>query len=210
MLLLFLTVSLISFVGSLHPGSVNVAVAQTTLSHNRRAGMWLALGGSLPEIAYSGLAVSGLSLLPANSGWAQWLPYAPVPVLLGAGIAAFFQKPVSAQTTLKETPSVGARPFWKGVVLAGVNPQLLPFWSAVWLYLAHTMWVPVGTLASRWVFALGASAGAFAFLWSVAWLADRQRHRVEAYVQSRKLHYVTGGLFIAMALGQAIHLLTRP
>lgn len=200
MILLFFIVSTISFLGSVHPGSVNLAVVQVTLSQSRRAGLWLALGGSLPEIAYSGLATGGLMLLPEHATWTSWLPYLPVPILLGAGIAAFRQKPVS----VGQSVTIGKAPFWKGVTLASVNPQLLPFWSGVWLYLSSQMLVSTESVASQWVFAGATAAGAFGLLVFVAWLADRQRERVIRYLNGAWLNRLTGSLFIGMALWQTI------
>jgi threonine/homoserine/homoserine lactone efflux protein len=200
MLALFVLVSIISFAGSIHPGTVNVAVAQTTLRQSRNAGLWLALGGSLPEFAYGGLAAGGLMLLPQNADWLKWLAYAPIPVLLGAGIAAFYQRPVP----LNEAPATSTRrPFWKGLALAGVNPQLLPFWSAVWLYLSANMLIPDHS-ASQWVFALGTSAGAFGLLAGVVWLSHRQRERITRYLNGFWLNRLTGGFFIGMALWQFV------
>ncbi len=204
MLSLFLLVSVISFVGSLHPGTVNVAVAQTTLSQSRRAGLWLALGGSLPEFAYGGLAAGGLMMLPQRAGWVEWLAYAPIPVLLLAGIAAFRQKPV----VLDQVPSSrSALPFWKGLALGSTNPQLLPFWSAVWLYLSANMLIPEQSTTSQWIFALGTSAGAFGLLAGVVWLSDQQRERIGKYLSGRWLNWLTGGLFVGMALWQLVRVL---
>ncbi len=203
MLLLFLLVSAISFAGSIHPGSVNLAVAQVTLSHNWRAGLWLALGGSLPEIGYSALAAGGLMLLPTGSVWTLVFTYAPIPVLLGAGLAAFRQKPVALQAM---TADGSTQPFWKGIALGGSNPQLLPFWSAVWLYLSGHMLVPMEQAGSQWVFALGTAVGAFALLVGVVWLANRQRHRVIQYLSGPWINRLTGGLFVGMAVWQLVRL----
>lgn len=200
MIFLFFIVSTISFLGSVHPGTVNLAVVQVTLSQSRRAGLWLALGGSLPEIAYSSLAAGGLMLLPEHATWTGWLPYLPIPVLLGAGIASFRQKPVG----VGQPVTIGRAPFWKGVTLASVNPQLLPFWSGVWLYLSSRMLVATGSVASQWVFAGATAAGAFGLLVSVAWLADRQREQVISYLNGAWLNRLTGSLFIGMALWQII------
>jgi len=204
MLIFFLLVSLISFVGSIHPGTVNMAVVQATITQSRRAGLLLALGGSVPEIGYSALAAGGLMLIPATSGWWALLAYAPIPVLLGAGIASLRQKPV----VLSGAPVTAGvmSPFWQGVVLAGSNPQLLPFWSAVWLYLSSHMLVPVGRAASQWVFALGTSAGAFVLLLGVALLADRQRAQILRHLNGRRINRLTGTAFIGMAIWQAIQL----
>ncbi|GAB4044717.1 LysE family translocator [Spirosoma litoris] len=208
MLFLFVIVSTISFLGSVHPGSVNLAVVQTTLSQNRRAGIWLALGGSLPEIVYSSLAVSGLMLLPQQSAWTNWLSYLPIPILLGAGLAAFRQKPV----LMGQSVTGGSAPFWKGITLASVNPQLLPFWSAVWLYLSHAMiggrmLVSTDQTGSQWVFAGATAVGAFALLVGVAWLTDYQRERVVRYLSSSWINRLTGMAFIGMAVWQIAQIL---
>lgn len=211
MLLLFVIVSVISFAGSIHPGTVNLAVVQTTLSQSRRAGLWLALGGSLPEIGYSALAASGLMLIPTGSVWTVVLSYISIPVLLGAGVASLRQKPVVLNAL---TTAGAAYPFWKGVALGGTNPQLLPFWSAVWLYLsratigAHRL-VPNDQLGGQWVFALGTAAGAFGLLVGVVWLADWQRQRVVQYLNGPWLNRLTGGMFVGMGLWQLVRVLTH-
>ncbi|HLL95927.1 MAG TPA: LysE family transporter, partial [Spirosoma sp.] len=169
-----------------------------------RAGLWLALGGSLPEIGYSALAAGGLMLIPMHSNWTVVLTYAPIPVLLVAGIAAFRQKPVVLNVTTTNGVSL---PFWKGVALGGTNPQLLPFWSAVWLYLSQAtignqMLILAGQFASQWVFALGTATGAFGLLVLVVWLADWQRQRIVHYLNGPWINRLAGGLFIGMALWQ--------
>ncbi|MGA0556873.1 LysE family translocator, partial [Larkinella sp. VNQ87] len=203
LLSLFGLVALISFAGSLHPGTVNLAVIQTTLTQNRRAGLWLALGGSLPEFGYGALSAGGLMALPVSS-WTHWLSWASLPVLLGAGWAAFWQKPVVIAPSPGVNRDAGVAPFWKGVTLAATNPQLLPFWSAVWLYLNQTGLLPTRTGAGQWVFALGTSAGAFALLLALVYLADRQRHHLGRYLRGRWFNYLGGGVFVAMAVWQAI------
>jgi threonine/homoserine/homoserine lactone efflux protein len=203
MLSLFFLVSAISFVGSLHPGPVNLAVAQTTLVQGPRAGLWLALGGSLPEFAYAGLAASSLRLIPSVAPWTYLLAWVPVGVLLVAGMAAFRQKPLSS-----EAPSAGLtpQPFWKGFLLGSTNPQLLPFWSAVWLYLSANRMVP-STLASLWLFALATSVGAFGLLAGVVWLAGRQRARLREHLLGHWVNRLTGSLFVGMAIWQGIRAL---
>lgn len=209
MLLLFCSVCVISFLGSVHPGTVNLAVMQATLNQSRQAGIWLALGGSLPEIAYSSLAAGGLMLIPAHSHWMDVLMIAPIPVLLGAGLAAFRQKPVAFNQVSEQKASL---PFWKGLVLGSTNPQLLPFWSAVWLYLSrvpigsHTL-VSVNQPASPWVFALGTATGAFGLLILVVWLTDRLRQQIVQYLKGFWINRLTGLLFIGMALWQSIQVL---
>lgn len=208
MLLLFLLVCAISFVGSLHPGTVNLAVMQTTLAQSRWAGFWMALGGSLPEIGYSALAAGGFMLLPVTPDLMGWLSWASIPVFIGAGLSALLQKPTRPDTARSRL----SFPFWKGLLLGSTNPQLLPFWSAVWIYLnritpGRSAQVPVGQPASLWVFALGAATGAFGLLAGLVWLTHRKQHRVLHYLHGRWLNRLTGGLFIGMGLWLALQVL---
>lgn len=209
MWLFFLLVAGISFAGSLHPGPVNLTVIQTTLQQNWRAGIWVAVGGSLPESVYSALAAGGLLLLPVSSNWLRMLNYASVPLLLGIGIVTFFQKPKPVSVATNGRINEPGTPFWKGIALAGTNPQLLPFWSSVWLYLQQAMLIPAHSWVSQWVFAVATSAGAFALLMGLVWLADHQRQLLSRHLASRWVNYVTGGLFIGMACLQLIPLFIR-
>jgi len=206
MITLFLLISLISFVGSLHPGAVNLAVIQATIEQNRRVGLWLALGGSLPEIAYSTLAVRSLALVDSQTSWFSLLKILPVPVLFVAGLLAFRQKKASA-ITVPQATETASFPFWRGLFLASANPQLLPFWSAVWLYLHGTLLLMAAGPLSQWVFSLGTASGAFVFLASTVWLADRYRTRILHHLNHSHLNRLTGITFIGMALWQAFQAL---
>jgi threonine/homoserine/homoserine lactone efflux protein len=205
MLALFLLVAVISFLGSLHPGAVNLAVVQTTLDRGRRAGAWLALGGSLPEIGYSFGSAYGLSRLGAAAGWISALQLASIPVLLGAGLLAF-RPPARGPVPVSGRFSRASSPFWRGLVLAGTNPQLLPFWSAVWLALSSAMLVPMAARSGPWAFALGTAAGAFALLIGLVWLADRYRSRLFRSLNGTHLRRLTGLTFVGLALWQAFQL----
>ncbi len=205
MIALFLLVSFISFIGSVHPGAVNVAVVQTTLTQSRRAGLWLALGGSLPEIVYSCLAVRGVSLLNLNTTWLTGMQLLSVPVLLVAGMASFRQKKPSVGP-VHESVVKHAFPFWRGLVLAATNPQLLPFWSAVWFSLSSTMLLAMNRQQSQWVFIVATSVGAFALLTAMVWLADRHRPRLSRFLNHYPINHLTGATFIGMACWQVVQL----
>ena len=201
MIALFLLVSFISFLGSVHPGAVNLAVVQTTLAHSRRAGLWLALGGSLPEVAYSAVAVRGVSLIGSNTGLLTGVQLLSIPVLLVAGIASFRQKKPSAGPVHKPGPEQPF-PFWRGLVLAATNPQLLPFW----LSLSGTMLLAMNRQQSQWVFAVATSVGAFGLLTVMVWLADRHRSRLTRFLHQYPINRLTGVAFIAMAGWQVVQL----
>ncbi len=206
MIALFLVVATISFLGSIHPGPVNLAVAGTTLKYNRSAGLWLALGGSLPEIPYSALAINGLTWLPDNRNLETLFRFLPIPVLILAGIAALrSSKQVHAVPTgIRQTS-----PFRQGLILGGTNPQLIPFWSAIWLYLTHTPvgltpLIPEHTAQAKVIFFMATGCGAFLLLALVAWLTDRLRCQVLEPGKMHLVNRVTGYTFLGMALWQCV------
>ena len=84
-LLIFCLTFGISFLGSVHPGPVNLSVVQATLRRGYRTGLWLAAGGCVPEIIYGLLAVQGVKLFEQLPGLFEALRIAVVPVLLGLG-----------------------------------------------------------------------------------------------------------------------------
>ena len=86
--------------------------------------------------------------------------------------------------------------FGRGLLLSLISPQLLTFWSAVWLSLPHET---VQVAGAPWVFALGAATGAFVLLMGYAWLATHYRQRLLHYLTKRWLNWLSGGFLIAMA-----------
>jgi threonine/homoserine/homoserine lactone efflux protein len=196
MLLLFALVAGISFLGSVHPGTVNVAVVQTTLNVGPRSGLWLALGGSLPELLYSAVAAGGVSLLRLNDTLSWALSVGSVVVLFVAGLLT-----LPTRVVVNDAARPGTLPFWRGMALASTNPQLIPFWSAVWLALA-----PAASPATYWAFSLGAPIGAFVLLGTYVWLAHRYRAWLLHYLGLRWLNWLSGGFLIGMACWQAYKL----
>jgi len=91
--ILFLLVALISFIGSVQIGAVSMAVIQTTLSRNLSAGVWVALGGSIPEFIYSFIALKSLFFLQQHQSIIDALNMLIIPVFLLLGLWSFFQKP---------------------------------------------------------------------------------------------------------------------
>ncbi|MBT8326680.1 MAG: LysE family transporter, partial [Bacteroidia bacterium] len=53
----------LSFWGSLQLGLVNVAVIETAISKGRKPAIWLAIGGVLPEIPYTLIAIYGTTYI---------------------------------------------------------------------------------------------------------------------------------------------------
>jgi threonine/homoserine/homoserine lactone efflux protein len=192
--LVFLCTACISFVGSLQAGLVNVSVVRTALVRNRRAALWLAAGGSLPELLYATLAVFIGHRLAAYPALFQRLEVAAGFVLAAAGVwyVATARRPPArlSQKTLLS--------FWQGFGLGMANPQLLPFWLGIFVFLN-----PAFALENDWLrgaFVTGAAGGAFLLLAGLAVFADRHRDKILTWFGSRAVQAAVGWLLLGLGI----------
>ncbi|MCB9246176.1 MAG: LysE family transporter [Flavobacteriales bacterium] len=201
----FAFASVISLWGSLQLGVVNVNVIYATLFHHIRSALLMAIGGVLPELLYSWIAFEGVQFLQGNEKLFAILKVSAVPVLIGMGIYMYRQKP----RTHSEPYSFSGS-FFKGLVLALLNPQLITFWFA-WILVAYN-WIDFGTyvlISPKWAFIIGTAFGAFLMLLIFIWLASRYKRKVIEWMDKLKLNKIIGMLFILIAVVLLIEYLSK-
>lgn len=198
---LFLLVTLISFLGSIQIGAVSMAVIQTTLNRGRSAGIWVALGGSIPEFIFSFIALKSLLFLQYNQSIIDWLNMLIIPIFLLLGLYNFFQKePDSKEEVLVETSK--NFDFAKGFSLGMLNPQLLPFWFFSLVYTSK--YFSINTLSAKYAFVLGTGFGAFAILVAFAQLTHRNHLRIKQTLKTYPINRLMAFVFIGLAVIQTI------
>lgn len=119
----------ISFVGSLQPGPVNIAVLASSFQKRFKNAIFIAIGGSLPEFLFSFIAFKATSYIVI---WYQYFIYFQIIIvilLLIAGLYLWFNK---TNIAFKTTQKNG---FLLGFTLAVLNPQLILFWTTVITYI---------------------------------------------------------------------------
>ncbi|MBL7982173.1 MAG: LysE family transporter [Flavobacteriales bacterium] len=160
-LLFFLAATVASFIGSLQAGVVNTAVLAHTIKWGRHAGRRMAVGGSIPEFIYAGVAFFGAGWLVEQLGiGATGITIIVSTILLVLGIYfvfIFYPRP-AAPGEDKLTGDLR-----RGVLLGMANPQLLLFWCGVKLMLVSFN-MTSDALVHLLAFALGAFTGAIILL----------------------------------------------
>ncbi len=204
----FLLICLLSALGSLQPGLVNVAVVQVGLRRGLAASLWLAAGGSLPEVLYAWLALrvhlgldGWLAGFVLRSPLAPWLAVGAL--ALGGGYYLYWARGPAAPVSVAVP---GSAKNWaalsKGLGLALQNVQLIIFWLAVLAYLPRASWlvspVQLASLAYQYAFVLGSGLGAFAFLAGLAGLTARLGPRLGQGFGQRA-SYWSGWLLLLLA-----------
>lgn len=124
--LLYLFVGLLAcFLGTIPFGPINLAVVKTTVDHNTVRGFALALAASLVEILEALVAILfGMLIsdtLASNRAIGVGIGIAFI------GLAAFVYKRAT-HPTLREDGDASRSYFLRGLGLAALNPQAIPFW----------------------------------------------------------------------------------
>lgn len=204
-LLLFAIAFGASLLGSLQAGPVNLAVLHTTLRRGQRAGLRVAVGGSLPELLYAVLAAAG-------GDWLGLMNNSPVLagitalVLLAAG-AWLLRNAARPSSTPSPPPAPEGYFLGRGLLLGLLNPQLLAFWGLVWLNADPGFARSAGWPA--WLaFGLGAAAGAFTLLLGVIKLAELLRATLAKWPPGRLDRWL-GLLLLVLGVLQMAQLLVH-
>lgn len=169
-LLLFIIATVASFIGSLQAGVVNTAVLAHTVQRGPAAGKRMAIGGSLPELLYAGIAYLFANMVLEKLGIGRTgIGLAIGVVLIGMGIYFLF---VFKPRFTPGTADVKASGIRKGIVLGLANPQLLLFWCGVTLAL-HAYGMKSAGVIGMIAFASGAFTGALVLLFQLVKLGNR-------------------------------------
>lgn len=191
-LLVFIVIAAISFAGSIHIGPVNLAVIKVSLKNDFRSALYVSIGGSLPELIYAAIAVMLFGYLNMHPGIISFLDKLVAPFFIITGIG-YFISPVNTNKKRKRT----ARPLLNGFLAGMFNPQLLPFWLGVLLYIKD--YFPINTFSEKIAFITGTATGAFLLLYLYAFLALRYRHIINTMISSTMADRLIGSGMLGMA-----------
>jgi threonine/homoserine/homoserine lactone efflux protein len=202
-MLIFLITFFISFVGSIHPGPLNLSVIQTTLQKGISAALLLAFGGVIPEIIYGYLAVEGVMIFEKYPIVFKIMQWAVVPILLFLGIQQIINSRKPKQIIKHSNIVQGAS---KGFFLSISNPQLLPYWIIILINYQNYNFLKVSELSHKLFFVFGTSLGAFALNYVYAYIAYNQRERIFKYLTENHFEQIIGWTFVLMGILQIIKL----
>ncbi|MEJ7644215.1 MAG: LysE family transporter [Chryseolinea sp.] len=165
----FLIGAIVSFLGSIPPGTLNVLVLQLGLQNNLKAALRFALAVSLVEYPYAWIAVE----------FETWITSSPVVqenfrllasiVMIILGLFGLWsaRRPSSLSVKFQNNG------FTSGLVLGLLNFQAIPWWIGIIAYLKSEGWISIDTTFAKHSFILGTAAGALVLLCLLALLAQR-------------------------------------
>lgn len=198
---MFVLGAVIAFVVSIPIGAVNMAIFQTTIFHNRRAGYSIGLGAVLAELIYCAVPLLSLTVMLEKTGIIDILFFVFIPVLLFLGIYNIVQRKKGTETSADDTTSRVRRSYFGyivyGFLLCLSNPMTLFFWVNATIGLRAQEILGDDVLGTS-IFALGVPVGTFLLYKVFVVLADRTRSRLNPKLHER-INLTIGIIFIVLS-----------
>lgn len=198
LLRIFFTGMLVSFLGSLPLGTLNVAVMQISVSDGIISAMMFSLGSLLTEIVYVRLSLVAMDWVRKQVRLFKILEWVTLAIVVALAVSSFYaalhpsvQKNVILSSTLPR--------FVLGLVMCAVNPVQIPFWFG-WSTVLFTkkILLPRKDHYNLYItgIGLGTLMGNCVFIFGGQLIAGRINNNQNI------LNWVVGGIFTLTALIQ--------
>ena len=206
MIKVFLIGSLISFLGQLPLGNMNLTATQLSVQENIRNAWKYGLGIVIVEIIYLRLALTGMDWVVEHKQLFTIMGWLTVVVFVTLGILAFVM--ARKQTGDKKGLLLNNKMhrFLLGVVVSGINPAQIPFWF-LWStqLLNSNLLLPTTTQFN--IFTAGAGLGSLAglavYIHGGKWLITKLK------ASHKGLNIFMGIVFILAGLFQLYNMLFK-
>lgn len=194
----------ISFLGSLPLGTLNIAAMQIGIQESIAQAMWFSFGSLLVEMVYVRISLVGIDWVRKQDRLMKVMEWITLAIIVALAVGSFVaavkgghdQKNVMLQNNMHR--------FLLGMFMCAINPVQIPFWfgwSTVLFskkilapnagqYNSYIVGIGIGTLAGNCVFIFGGQ-------WLVKKIANAQDY----------LNWVIGGIFTLTAIIQIIKML---
>lgn len=195
---------MISFLGSLPLGTLNVAAMQIGIQESIKDAMYFSLGSLLVEMIYVRISLVGIDWVRKQGKLMKAMEWITLGIVLALAIGSFAAAAKDGGETKNVLLNNNMHRFLLGMFMCAINPVQIPFWfgwSTVLFtkkilepkhgqYNSYIIGIGIGTLLGNCVFIFGGK-------WMVQRIANSQQY----------LNWVIGGIFTLTALIQLIKIL---
>lgn len=179
----FLLGALFSFLGSIPPGTLNMAVLQLGLEGKTKIALRFAAAVAIVEYPYAWISVEFESWITSTPVMLQHVRLIAAAVLTVAGIL-FLLSSSRRSGVIKRFDESGFR---KGMMLSILNPMVIPFWIAITAYLRSSEWLTIDSVAALHSYIFGASVGTWLLMVTLIFLSNRVSGYVRNHIWLRRI-----------------------
>lgn len=195
---------MISFLGSLPLGTLNIAAMQIGIQESIKQAIYFSLGSLLVEMIYVRISLMGVDWIRKQRKLMKVMEWITLLIILALAAGSFIAAASADNDTKNVILENNMHRFLLGMFMCAINPVQIPFWfgwSTVLFtkkilepknsqYNMYIIGIGLGTLIGNCIFIFGGK-------WLVQQISNSQQY----------LNWVIGGIFALTALIQAIKMI---
>ncbi|HNJ95508.1 MAG TPA: LysE family transporter [Ferruginibacter sp.] len=204
LLRIFLWGLLISFLGSLPLGTLNIAAMQIGIQESVTNALYFSLGSLLVEMIYVRISLVGVDWVRKQEKLMKAMEWFTLIIILALAAGSFMAALKDGAETKNVFLENTMHRFLLGMFMSAINPVQIPFWFG-WstVLFSKRILEPVKSQYNLYIvgIGLGTLAGNCVFIFGGKWLVERITGSQEY------LNWVIGGIFAITAIVQAIKMI---
>ena len=204
MLRIFLWGLLISFLGSLPLGTLNVAAMQIGIQESVKHALYFSFGSLLVEMIYVRLSLIGVDWIRKQEKLMKAMEWFTLIIISALAVGSFIAATQEGGGGKNVMLQNNMHRFLLGMFMCAINPVQIPFWFG-WSTVLFTKKVLEPVTAQYNIYIIGIGLGTLAgnciFIFGGKWLVQSIRN------SQQYLNWIIGGIFALTALIQAIKMI---
>ena len=195
---------MISFLGSLPLGTLNIAAMQIGIQESIKNAIYFSLGSLLVEMIYVRISLIGVDWIRKQAKLMKAMEWFTLIIILALATGSFIAAAAKGHSAKNVFLENNMHRFLLGMFMCAINPVQIPFWFG-WSTVLFTKRIlePVKAQYNIYIvgIGLGTMAGNCVFIFGGKWLVQRIAN------SQQYLNWVIGGIFTLTALIQAIKMI---
>ncbi|MEO6732807.1 MAG: LysE family transporter [Ferruginibacter sp.] len=194
---------LISFLGSLPLGTLNIAAMQIGIQESIKDAVWFSVGSLVVEMIYVRISLVGIDWVRKRQKLMKAMEWITLIIITALAVGSFIAaaKHAEAKNVLLHN---NIHRFLLGMFMCAINPVQIPFWFG-WSTVLFTKKIlqPIPSHYNIYILGIGIGTlmGNCTFIFGGKWMVERIAN------SQQYLNWVIGGIFTITALIQFIKIL---
>ncbi len=195
---------LISFLGSLPLGTLNVAAMQIGIQESVTNALYFSFGSLLVEMIYVRISLVGVDWIRKQERLMKAMEWVTLIIIIALATGSFMAAASKADNAKNVFLENDMHRFLLGMFMSAINPVQIPFWFG-WSTVLFTKKIldPVKSQYNMYIvgIGLGTLTGNCVFIFGGKWLVQRITN------SQQYINWVIGGIFAITAIIQAIKMI---
>ena len=195
----------VSFLGTLPLGTLNVAAMQISVQENIRNAIYFALGCLVVEMIYVRISLVGINWVRRQKKLFRWMEWITLGIVVALSVGSFVAAmgPHHAKNIILHN---NINRFLLGIMLSAISPMQIPFWFG-WSTILFTKNIlkPENSYYNTYIIGIGLGTllGNFVFIFGGKWIMQKMNGN------QTLMNWIIGGIFAATAIIFLIKILMK-